>query len=295
MCYQGIWFQSNSVKGPWSLAEKVPPEIYQIPASSPAYNVTYVTVESDDNSNDDWVTYAAYGGYWGMMVGWGCTMWGTGWYYPPYYWYGGYYPYFRTYGYGAWYNPYTGIYGTAGRIYGPYGGAGFGARYNPSTGTYARGAFAYGPYGARGAAEAYNPRTGTYAKTRQGSNVYGNWGSTSVQRGDDWVNTKRFTNSAGNTTRVTRGDQGGMISRRGENGSGFVGQRGDNVYAGRDGNVYRRDQNGNWSKWDNGSWNSPQRGDNSVRDSMLNDRARTQERQDRARADGARGNGVDNR
>lgn len=200
MCYQGLWFISNSPKGPWTLAESVPKEIYQIPPSSPAHSVTYVTVQDDDN-DDDWVTYAAYAGYSGLMIGWGCAVWGTGWYYPPYYWYGGYYPiyypYWRTYGYGAWYNPYTGIYGTAGRIYGPYGGVGFGARYNPSTGTYARGAFAYGPYGARGAAQAYNPRTGAYAATRQGSNVYGSWGSTHVQRGDDWVNTKRFTNSAG--------------------------------------------------------------------------------------------------
>lgn len=296
MCYQGLWFISNSPKGPWTLAESVPKEIYQIPPSSPAHSVTYVTVQDDDN-DDDWVTYAAYAGYSGLMIGWGCAVWGTGWYYPPYYWYGGYYPiyypYWRTYGYGAWYNPYTGIYGTAGRIYGPYGGVGFGARYNPSTGTYARGAFAYGPYGARGAAQAYNPRTGAYAATRQGSNVYGSWGSTHVQRGDDWVNTKRFTNSAGNTTRVTRGDQGSMISRRGSDGSGFVGTRGDNVYAGRDGNVYRRDQNGNWSKWDNGSWNnvnrSEQRGGDSVRDSMLSDRGRQNERVDRARSDRASG------
>jgi hypothetical protein len=284
MCYQGVWFMANSANGPWTIATSVPEDIYKIPPSSPSHSVTYVTVAEDDDDDDDWVTYAAYAGYTGLMVGWGCTMWGTGWYYPPYYWYGGYYPiyypYWRTYGYGAWYNPYTGVYGTAGRIYGPYGGVGFGARYNPSTGTYARGAFAYGPYGARGAAQAYNPRTGTYAATRQGSNVYGSWGSTHVQRGDDWVNTKRFTSSAGNTTRVTRGDQGGMISRRGPDGGGFVGTRGDNVYAGRDGNVYRRDQNGNWQKWENGSWNSPNRPEqrNSVRDSMLNDRARQENR-----------------
>jgi hypothetical protein len=287
MCYQGVWFQSNTAKGPWTLATSVPQEVYQIPPSSPSHSVTYVTVQPDEDDNDDWVTYAAYAGYSGLMIGWGCAVWGTGWYYPPYYYGGIYYPYWRTYGYGAWYNSYTGVYGTAGRIYGPYGGAGFGARYNPSTGTYARGAFAYGPYGARGAAQAYNPRTGTYAQTRQGSNVYGSWGSTQVQRGDDWVNTKRFTNSAGNTTRVTRGDQGGMISRRGPNGGGFVGSRGDNVYAGRDGNVYRRDANGNWSKWDNGSWNRPQRGDSSVRDSMLNDRTRNTERSERARGERA--------
>jgi hypothetical protein len=294
MCYQGVWFMANSPKGPWTIATSVPQDIYKIPPSSPAHSVTYVTVEQDDDDDDDWVTYAAYAGYTGLMIGWGCTVWGTGWYYPPYYWYGGYYPiyypYWRTYGYGAWYNPYTGVYGTAGRIYGPYGGVGFGARYNPSTGTYARGAFAYGPYGARGAAQAYNPRTGTYAATRQGSNVYGSWGSTHVQRGDDWVNTKRFTNSAGNTTRVTRGDQGGMISRRGPDGSGFIGTRGDNVYAGRDGNVYRRDQNGNWQKWENGGWQSPNRPEqrnNSVRDSMMNDRARAEDRANRPSGDRA--------
>ena len=297
MCYQGIWFMANTPKGPWTLASSVPDEIYKIPVSSSAHNVTYVTVEQDDNDDDDWVTYAAVAGYTGVMIGWGCAVWGSGWYYPPYY-YGGYYPiyypYWRTYGYGSWYNPYTGIYGTAGRIYGPYGGVGFGARYNPSTGTYARGAFAYGPYGARGAAQAYNPRTGTYAQTRQGSGVYGSWGSTYVQRGDDWASSKRFTNrQTGNTTRVTRGDEGAMIRRRGENGSGFVGSRNDNVYAGKDGNVYRRDQNGNWSKWDNGSWNSAERpeGHNSVRDSMLNENARAKERQSNraTQTDSARG------
>jgi hypothetical protein len=288
MCYQGVWFMANTATGPWTIASSVPGEIYEIPASSPAHSVTYVTVEKDDDDSDDWVTYAAVAGYTGMMIGWGCAVWGTGWYYPPYYWYGGYYPiyypYWRTYGYGSWYNPYTGVYGTAGRIYGPYGGVGFGARYNPSTGTYARGAFAYGPYGARGAAQAYNPRTGTYAATRQGSGVYGSWGSTYVQRGDDWASTKRFTNrNTGNTTRVTRGDEGGMIRRSGENGSGFVGKRGDDVYAGRDGNVYRRDANGNWNKWENGGWNQVQKPDrgNSVRDNMMNESGRLNERQSR--------------
>jgi hypothetical protein len=284
MCFQGIWFTSSSPTGPWTIATSVPREIYQIPTSSPSHNVTYVTVE---DSNDDWVTYAAVAGYTGMMIGWGCAVWGTGWYYPPYYWGGGYYPvyypYWRTYGYGSWYNPYTGIYGTAGRIYGPYGGVGYGARYNPSTGTYARGAFAYGPYGARGAAQAYNPRTGTYAATRQGSGVYGSWGSSYVQRGDDWASTKRFTNrQTDTTTRVTRGDQGGIISRRGPDSGGFVGKGGDNVYAGRDGNVYRRDQNGSWSKWNDGSWNQVQKpggGNVSTRDSMMSESGRQRDRQ----------------
>jgi len=265
MCFDGVWFMARGPNGPWLVADSVPGEIYSIPPSSASYNVTYVTVK-DEDKDDDWVECAATAGYWGSMCAWGCDMWGTGWWYDPYYGYGGgypiYYPPLRTYGYGSWYNPRTGFYGSAGRIYGPYGGIGFGARYNPSTGTYARGAMAWGPNGARGAAQVWNPRTGTYASTRQGSGVYGSWGSTNVVRGDQWAQTKRFTSSrTGNTTRVTRTDEGGMIRRKGEDGSGFVGKGEDNVYAGKDGNVYRRDENGNWSKWENGGWNNAQRPD----------------------------------
>ena len=263
MCFQGVWFMGSSPNGPWAVASKVPGEIYEIPVSSPAHNVTYVTVEDDD---DEWVTFAAAAGYTGMMVAWGCAVWGTGWYYPPYWgWYGGYYPYYYprypTYGYGAWYNPWTGAYGRTAVAYGPYGGAGVGARYNPRTGTYSRGAAAWGPYGARGYAEAYNPRTGAYGATRQGSNVYGSWGSTAVQRGDDWARTSRVTNNrTGNTTRVSQGSGGGeALTRRTDDGRGGVARTGSgDVYAGRDGNVYRK-QDGSWQKYDNGSWTDPNR------------------------------------
>jgi hypothetical protein len=261
MCYQGVWFVSKSSAGPWSLAETVPQEIYQIPASDPAHHVTYVTVEDDDD--DDWVVYAAAAGYTGMMVAWGCTVWGTGWYYPPYWGWGGYYPYyypyFPTYGYSAWYNPWTGAYGRSAAVYGPYGGAGVGARYNPRTGTYARGAAAWGPYGARGVAQAYNPRTGTYAATRQGSNVYGSWGSTAVQRGDDWLKTNRYTNRrTDTTTRTIRTDEGSAITRKGAEGGRVAVGDGGNVYAGKDGNVYRR-QDGTWQKYENGGWSNTDR------------------------------------
>jgi hypothetical protein len=263
MCYQGVWFTSKSSSGPWEAASSVPQEIYQIPVSSPAHHVTYVTVE-DDDSSDEWVTYAAAAGYTGMMVAWGCTVWGTGWYYPPYWGYGGFYPYyyphFPTYGYSAWYNPWTGAYGRSARVYGPYGGAGVGARYNhPRTGTYARGAAAYGPYGARGVAQAYNPRTGTYAATRQGSNVYGSWGSTAVQRGDDWARTNRYTNRAtGATTRTVRTDEGSAMMRRGAEGGRVAAGDGGNIYAGKDGNAYRR-QDGTWQKYENGGWSNTDR------------------------------------
>jgi hypothetical protein len=263
MCFQGVWFVSKAPTGPWEVTSEVPKTIYEIPASSSAHNVTYVTVEDDDD--DEWVTFAAVAGYTGVMVAWGCAVWGSGYYYPPYYGYGGmypyYYPHYPTYGYGAYYNPWTGAYGRTAVAYGPYGGAGVSARYNPRTGTYSRGAAAWGPYGARGYGQAYNPRTGAYGATRQGSGVYGSWGSTAVARGDDWARTSRVTNNRGTTTRVTQGSGGGeAISRRGGvGGNTTVGRTGSgDVYAGHDGNVYRKDGD-SWQKYDNGNWGNVDR------------------------------------
>jgi hypothetical protein len=201
--------------------------------------------------------------YTGVMIGFGCAMWGTGYYYPPYAFYGGYYPYYRpyypTYGFGASYNPWTGAYTRGAVAYGPYGGAGVAQRYNPRTGTYSRGAAAWGPYGARGAASAYNPRTGAYGATRQGSNVYGSWGRTGVARGDDWATTSRYTNNiTGNTTRTVRTSDG-------------------DVYAGRDGNVYRKSGDG-YQKYGEGGWNDV-------------DRPAAQPRQQSAGTTGDRGTG----
>jgi hypothetical protein len=120
---------------------------------------------------------------------------------------------------------------------------------------------AYGPYGARGAAQAYNPRTGTYAQTRQGASAYGSWGTTGVQRGDDWARTSRVTNNVtGTTTRVTQGSGGGMsVSRNtpGPGGSTVARTGSGDVYAGHDGNVYKND-GGSWQKYDNGSWSDVQ-------------------------------------
>jgi hypothetical protein len=264
MCFQGVWFMSKAPTGPWQVTSEVPKTIYEIPVSSPSHAVTYVTVEESDN---DAVVYATAAAFTGVMIGWGCAVWGTGYYYPPYIGYGGMYPYYRpyypTYGYGASYNPWTGAYSRGAVAYGPYGGAGVGQRYNPRTGTYSRGAAAWGPYGARGAASAYNPRTGAYGATRQGSNVYGSWGTTGVARGDDWARTSRYTNNVtGNTTRVTQGSEGGAAVTRNAPGaggrSGVARTEGGDVYAGSDGNVYKKDGD-SWQKYDNGGWSNADR------------------------------------
>ena len=288
MCFQGVWFVSKAAEGPWEVTESVPKQIYEIPVSSPAYNVTYVTVEDDDD--DEWVVFAAAAAYTGVMIGWGCAVWGTGYYYPPYYYGGGMYPAYYgrypSYGYGASYNPWTGAYTRGASVHGPYGGAGMAARYNPRTGTYSRAAGAYGPYGATGVAQAYNPRTGTYAGTRQGSNAYGSWGSTSVQRGDQWAQTARVTNNRGTTTRVTQGSGGGTtVSRSGAAGRTTVGQSGSgDIYAGHDGNVYRKGEDGSWQKHENGGWGNVDQPTPQQREAAKNAGA---EARDRAGASGS--------
>ena len=84
MCFQAVWFVSTTPNGPWEVATSIPKEIYTIPASSASHHVTYVTIEEDDDDTDEWVTFAYVAGYTGMMVAYGCVVWGSGWYYPPY-------------------------------------------------------------------------------------------------------------------------------------------------------------------------------------------------------------------
>jgi hypothetical protein len=203
-------------------------------------------------------------GYFGMFIigiAVGATVsYGTGYYYPPHFFYGPYpYPIYRpypiTYGVGAFYNPHNGAYGYVRGAYGPYGGVAGGAWYNPSTGTGGRAVRACGPYGCAGAARAYNPYTGAYGATRQGSNAYSQWGSSVVTKGDKWAQTGHYTDSRGTVAGARTSEGGRVVAGSGRNGNGFVGQSGaGNVYAGKDGNVYKKTDNG-WQQYGNGGWN----------------------------------------
>src|SRR4029079_16772056 len=70
----------------------------------------------------------------------------------------------------------------------------------------------------------------------------------------------------GATTRATRTDNGGAITRNraGAGNNSFDARKGDNTHAGRDGNVYKKNDGGGWSKYDNGGWNNVQRPDTNV-------------------------------
>ncbi len=262
MCFQAIWFVSSSPKGPWKTADSVPSEIYTIPASSPVYNVTYVT---QTNATETTVESSSTAGYFGAFII-GATVgaifdaaivYGTGWYYPPYvYWppYAGY-PIYRpwpcTYGAGAVYNPWTGGWAVGRAAYGPYGSAGSAAWYNPATGRYGRAASVQGWYGGRTAASSYNPWTGTYGHTAQGHNPYSQWGHSTVTNGHQWASSSHvITHNGSAFTYHTSGGKSGAIVN-GPNGTHVYNNNGNRVYAGQDGNVYRKNDNGSWSRYDN--------------------------------------------
>ena len=101
----GVWFQSTSATGPWTVADRIPEDkIDAIPPSSPVYNTTYVHVYESTPE----VVYVGYTpGYLWSFPYYGVPVYGTGWYYPPY-WGRYYYPRTPTWGLHVGYNPWTG-------------------------------------------------------------------------------------------------------------------------------------------------------------------------------------------
>jgi hypothetical protein len=290
LCANGVWFNSNNAQGPWIVSTSVPQQIYTIPASSPVYNVTYVTQAPTSGGNVEASYTAGYLGTFvtGLAVG-AIIAGGTGYYYPPYIGpvvYGGY-PYYRpwpaTYGVGGYYNPYTGFYGThygyggyyggataragynpytgtygrSATAYGPYGSRSVGQAYNPYTGTYARGASASTPWGSAGAAQAYNPRTGAYGATRQGSNAYSQWGNSVVSKNGQTAYGQHYSNAAGSVGSVQSTSGARAAGASTAYGNTYAGKSASgDMYAGHDGNVYKNN-NGSWQKYSgNGNWNT---------------------------------------
>jgi hypothetical protein len=100
----GVWFIAKSPTGPWEVATEVPEEIYTIPPSSPVYYATFAHVYDSDEENVE-VGYTP--GYTGTYEDDETVVYGTGWYYDP--WYGDYYyGWGWTWGYGYWYVPWYG-------------------------------------------------------------------------------------------------------------------------------------------------------------------------------------------
>ncbi|MCK5386078.1 MAG: hypothetical protein KAJ39_02760 [Gammaproteobacteria bacterium] len=258
LCYQGVWFVSNEPEGPWKVASAIPKEIYKIPPDSPKYNVVYVKIY-DSNATTVTVGYTA--GYHNMYYSYGVVMYGTGYYYNPYWYsypyypyYPVYYPYYPSYGVAAYYNPYTGTYGRGAYTYGPYGGYGRGASYNPETGRYSRGEAAWGATNGIYARQAYTPSTDVYSSTIQSTNSYAHWGDSVVSRGDDWIKTSHYTDEKGARRQfeTSQGAKGAQFKSEDHSLAVAKNKEGE-LFVGKDKNVYKRSDEG-WMKQDGNNW-----------------------------------------
>lgn len=109
LCHEGAWYASSQPAGPWQAAAKIPEEIYDIPATDPLYNVTFVRAEAFDDSSDRIAYYSTseyYGTYWSGSS----LVYGTGWYHPGFYHPAAYWHHpwsWRYHGYRGPYYPYA--------------------------------------------------------------------------------------------------------------------------------------------------------------------------------------------
>ncbi|WP_089382604.1 hypothetical protein [Lutibacter agarilyticus] len=104
LCDNAVWFKSSSPNGPWQVADERPSEVEKIPADNPKYNTKYVYIYETSPT----VVYVGYTpGYYGSYVYGPTVVYGTGFYYNP--WYRGfYYPRHYTYGFSIRYSPWYG-------------------------------------------------------------------------------------------------------------------------------------------------------------------------------------------
>ncbi|MEM8882955.1 MAG: hypothetical protein AAGD14_02705 [Planctomycetota bacterium] len=74
-CSDGLWFTAEAARGPWTLCDKLPEAFARIPEESPAYFVSYCTIERSDA---DSVTFAYTPGYFGTFANRGVVVYGSG-------------------------------------------------------------------------------------------------------------------------------------------------------------------------------------------------------------------------
>ncbi|MEA2736034.1 MAG: hypothetical protein QOE14_2485 [Humisphaera sp.] len=219
-CQNGVWYQSLSPNGPWSVCTSVPEEIYTIPPSSPIYSSTYVHVYDYDA---DSVLCGYLPGYTGSYVDGPTVVYGTGYAYPG--WYGSYYiPRPWTYGFGAYYDPGYAMWDF-----------GVGYPYGPPWFAYDPFYFGFGWFGAGGFRHRFHDFRGEDGRRfGYGRDFHG-----------DGVNI--YHRGANMGRNFDRPGAGNRFNVRGDGGH-------NNVFAGRDGRVYRSTGSG-WEQHDGHAWN----------------------------------------
>ena len=227
-CHEAVWYVADSAEGPWTVADEVPEQVYDIPPESPVHNVTYVYVYE---STPEVVYVGYYPGYTGSYMYGGTIVYGTGWYYPG--WYGRYYyPRPATWGFHVRWNPWYGWSFGLSYSTGPF-------TFHIGRGGWYRGGW-WGPGRYRGYRRGYNrgwnrgARAGYRAGYRSGSN--------SAKRNNVYNRSNNVARNAPSDR--ARGDTRGRAAEGRDN----------NVFSDRDGNVYRKNDNGNWDQRTRDGW-----------------------------------------
>ena len=170
----GVWFQSYSPNGPWAVSAERPYAVSLIPPRYPVYSMKYVYIY---DVTPDYIYMGYTPGYLNTFVYGPTVVYGTGYYYHP--WYGTHYyarPY--TWGFNMHYNPWTGW--------------GFGFNYNFGWFNMGFGNYGYNPWGYYGGwwgPSVYRPsycwnayrggyRNGYYGGGYYGGGYYGRRGNT---------------------------------------------------------------------------------------------------------------------
>lgn len=267
---KGVWFASNAAKGPWKVTDERPKDVDKIPASSPAYNVKYVYIY--DSTPD--VVYVGYTpGYMGCYVYGPTVVYGTGYYYSP--WYGPYYyPRPVTYGFSMHYNPWTGWsmgfhYSAGWFSFSMYGGGGYWGPpvYRPPYYPPYHG----GMYGGRGPVYIHNDGDINIDRSNNIYNKRNDVTTNDVRRGDNRnpsVSTRDQTRSNRGTAQQRPAQQpaGQRPAQQPQVSQQPAQNRNNNVYSDKNGNVYQRDNNGNWNQRNGNEWKQTQQSQQMNRD-----------------------------
>ncbi|MEK6783625.1 MAG: hypothetical protein AABY93_18120 [Bacteroidota bacterium] len=259
-CENAVWFDSKTPTGPWTVSTEVPKDVQKIPPSSPVYNVKYVYIY--DSTPE--VVYVGYTpGYVGCYAYGPTVVYGTGYYYNP--WYGPYYyPRPVTYGMGMQYNPYMGwSIGISFHIGGPYYGGFYGPpMYHPPYHGYHHNYYGGGN----------NVRINTgdinigNGNNNRGDNIYDNRNgvkpSTRPSNG-------QASNNRPSTQPANKGQNNNARPSATPSTGGPRNTTNNNVMADKNGNVYQR-QGSEWKQNNGSDWQSSQQNNRDLDQQQMN-------------------------
>jgi len=286
-CDNAVWFVSDRPDDGWQVATELPGVIQELPPECPVYNVKYVYIYESTPE----VVYVGYTpGYTGSYVYGGCVVYGTGYYYHPWY-YTYYYPRPVTWGFGVHYNPWTGWGFHVGVSYG-WLHLGVGWCRPWYGGWWGRGGYRWGyrhgyrrgyHHGYRAGYRA-GARTG-YRAGQHSSNVYRKRDTGVVRTADAGRRPSTGQQPAGDRSpdRGTKdaSRQRDTQDRTRDTTTSQKANQPNNVYADKNGDVYRKDGD-SWEKRDKDGWSKDDRSSQQSRDQsrdQAGDRSSQQSRQ----------------